>query len=88
MTTTMLMHWLWPAAIGFVVGALAKLIFVGIMRSGFWITAIVGVVGAVGAAFVAERIGWYPQGHLAGYIAAVLGAVALLVLFQLFTTRA
>ena len=87
MTTTMLMHWVWPAVIGFAVGAIAKVILVGIIRAGFWATSIVGVVGAVAASYVAQRIGWYPEGHMAGYIAAVLGAVALLVLFHLLTSR-
>ena len=73
-------HWVWTVVIGFVIGALARLLAPGGMPEGFWLTTLIGIVGAVGATFGGQALNWYPEGTSAGFVAAALGALALLVL--------
>jgi len=77
-----MMHWVWTVLIGFVVGALARLIVPGGGPTGFWVTALLGIVGAVAAAFGGQALGWYPEGHPAGFVASLLGAVGILILYK------
>jgi len=78
-----MMHWVWTILIGFVVGALARLIVPGGGPTSFWLTAVLGIVGAVAATFAGQAIGWYAVGHPAGLVASVLGAVVVLILYKL-----
>jgi uncharacterized membrane protein YeaQ/YmgE (transglycosylase-associated protein family) len=81
-------HLLWVVIIGFVAGAVAKFIMPGKDPGGFIITIILGVVGALLATFLGRLIGWYGPGESAGFIAAIVGAVLLLVLYRLFKKKA
>src|SRR5271154_3979748 len=69
-----MMHWIWTILIGFVAGLIAKALAPGGGPSGFWITAILGIAGAIAATFIGQLLGLYPEGHPAGFIASVLGA--------------
>jgi len=42
-----MLHWVWVALIGLVIGALAKLIMPGKDPGGFIITALLGIAGSV-----------------------------------------
>jgi uncharacterized membrane protein YeaQ/YmgE (transglycosylase-associated protein family) len=77
-----MLHWIWTILIGFVAGLIAKAITPGTGPSGFWLTSILGIAGALAATFVGQALGWYPEGHPAGFIASVLGAVVLLVVYH------
>lgn len=83
-----MMHWIWTILIGFVAGLIAKAIAPGGGPSGFWITAILGIAGAIAATFIGQLLGLYPEGHPAGFIASVLGAVVLLVIYHMIARRA
>jgi uncharacterized membrane protein YeaQ/YmgE (transglycosylase-associated protein family) len=83
-----MLHLLGVIIIGFVAGAVAKLVMPGKDPGGFIITIILGVVGALLATFLGRLIGWYGQGESAGFIAAIVGAVLLLVLYRLFKKKA
>jgi uncharacterized membrane protein YeaQ/YmgE (transglycosylase-associated protein family) len=78
-----MMHWIWTILIGFVAGLIAKAITPGAGPSGFWLTAILGIAGALVATFVGQLLGLYPEGHPAGFIASILGAIVLLVIYHL-----
>jgi uncharacterized membrane protein YeaQ/YmgE (transglycosylase-associated protein family) len=82
------MGWIWTILIGFVAGALAKLIMPGKDPGGFIITTLLGIAGAVVATFLGRAIGWYVEGGRAGFIAAVLGAILLLSLYRIIKGRA
>ena len=73
--------------IGFIAGAVAKLVMPGKDPGGFIITIALGVAGALLATFLGRLIGWYQQGESAGFIAAIVGAVILLVLYRLFKKK-
>jgi len=80
-------HLLGIIIIGFIAGAVAKLVMPGKDPGGFIITIALGVAGALLATFLGRLIGWYQQGESAGFIAAIVGAVILLVLYRLFKKK-
>jgi uncharacterized membrane protein YeaQ/YmgE (transglycosylase-associated protein family) len=58
---------LWTILIGFIAGVLAKLITPGDNEpSGFILTTILGIVGALVASFLGQALGWYNAGEGAG----------------------
>ena len=74
---------LWTIVIGVVVGALAKLVMPGKDGGGFWITAALGIAGALIAKFCGQAIGWYQEGQSAGFIASTLGAILILAIYRM-----
>lgn len=84
----MLLHLLGVIVIGFLAGAVAKFLMPGKDPGGFIITIILGVVGALVATFLGRLIGWYKEGESAGFIAAIVGAIILLVLYRLLKKKA
>lgn len=70
--------------VGLVVGLLARALKPGDDKLGWIMTALVGIAGAFLATYVGMAMGWYEQGEAAGWIASVVGAMALLALFSLF----
>ena len=72
------MHIIWILIIGFVVGALAKLLMPGKDTGGAVVTVLVGVAGSMLAYLVGRASGWYASHDSAGFIASVIGAVVLL----------
>jgi uncharacterized membrane protein YeaQ/YmgE (transglycosylase-associated protein family) len=82
-----MLHLLGVIIIGFVAGAVAKLAMPGKDPGGFIITTLLGVVGALLATFLGRLIGWYGPGESAGFIAAIVGAILLLVLYRLFKKK-
>lgn len=73
----------WTIIIGLVVGLLAKMLMPGKDPGGFIITTLLGIGGALLASLIGRAAHWYPPGHSAGFIASVLGAILLLVLYRL-----
>lgn len=80
---------IWTIIIGFVAGAIAKFIMPGSNEpSGFVMTTVLGVLGAVVAGFLGQSLGWYAVGEGAGLIGAVVGAVILLAAWGFVRRRA
>jgi len=78
-----MLHFVWEAIIGLVVGAVAKLIMPGKDPGGIIVTMLLGVAGSLVASNLGRMIGWYQAGQSAGFIMSVLGAVLLLALYRL-----
>ena len=78
---------IWTILIGFIVGIVAKFLMPGRDPSGFFITAIIGIVGSVIATFLGQALGFYRPGESAGFIAAVLGSIIQLFLYRMVTGR-
>lgn len=57
------MHWLWAIIVGLVLGVLAKLILPGKQAIPLWLTALLGLVGALLGNAVAH---WIGVGHTKG----------------------
>lgn len=73
--------------IGLVVGVIAKLLKPGKDPGGFIITAVIGIAGAFLAKYVGQAIGWYQAGENAGFIASVVGAIILLIIYAIATKK-
>jgi uncharacterized membrane protein YeaQ/YmgE (transglycosylase-associated protein family) len=79
---------IWTIIIGLVAGIVAKFLVPGKNEpSGFILTAILGVVGAMVATYLGQAVGWYGPGEGAGFIGAVLGAVIILVIWGMIARR-
>ena len=81
------MGWVWTILIGFIAGAVAKLLMPGKDPGGFIITTLLGIAGALVASFLGRALGWYQEGAAAGFIAAVLGAILLLWIYRQFIRK-
>jgi uncharacterized membrane protein YeaQ/YmgE (transglycosylase-associated protein family) len=78
----------WTIIIGFVAGTIAKLIHSGPNEpSGFILTTVLGIVGALVATFLGQAIGWYRAGEGAGFIGASVGAIIVLVVWGMLARR-
>ena len=79
---------IWTIIIGFVADVIAKFIMPGSNEpSGFVLTAVLGVVGAVIASYLGRALGWYAPGEGAGLIGAVVGAIVVLYVWGLIAKR-
>jgi uncharacterized membrane protein YeaQ/YmgE (transglycosylase-associated protein family) len=74
-------------AIGLLIGITAKFLMPGRDPGGFIITALLGIAGALVASFIGQSVGWYGQGEPYGFVAAVLGAMFLLLIYRLASGR-
>ena len=74
---------IWTIIIGFIVGALAKFVMPGKDPGGFIVTTLLGIAGALVAKYVGQAIGWYQEGQRAGFIASLLGAIILLLIYRM-----
>jgi uncharacterized membrane protein YeaQ/YmgE (transglycosylase-associated protein family) len=78
---------LWTLLIGFVAGLLARALKPGDDKLGFFMTILLGIGGALLARYVGGALGWYGPNDPAGFIASVVGAILLLVIFAMFRKK-
>lgn len=78
---------IWILVIGLVIGAVAKLLTPGRDPGGCIITMLIGIAGAFVASYLGQATGWYQKGEPAGFIASVVGAMLLLLLYRLIAGR-
>jgi uncharacterized membrane protein YeaQ/YmgE (transglycosylase-associated protein family) len=78
------MHFLITIFVGLVVGIIAKLLMPGRDPSGFIITILLGIGGALVARWIGRAVGWYGPDDSAGFFASIGGAIILLILYRLF----
>ena len=72
---------IWTIVLGFVIGLIAKLVHPGKENMGFITTILLGIAGSFLAGIIGEAIGWYKAGEGAGFIASVIVAIILLVVY-------
>jgi len=72
--------------LGLIAGALAKFLVPGKDPGGFFITILIGIVGAILGGFLGSFIGLgrVESFDLGGIVIATIGAIILLVLYRLF----
>lgn len=78
-----MMAFLGTVLVGLVVGLIARAIKPGSDKMGWIMTIILGVLGALAAGYVGRALGYYQPGEAAGWIASVIGAIVLLVIYDL-----
>jgi uncharacterized membrane protein YeaQ/YmgE (transglycosylase-associated protein family) len=72
---------IWTLLIGLVVGFIARAVMPGEQKLGWIMTAVLGVAGSLLASFIGKALGMYADGSPAGWIASVIGAVILLIIY-------
>jgi len=72
---------IWTIVLGFVIGLIAKLINPGKENMGIIMTILLGIAGSFLAGVIGQSIGWYKAGQGAGFIASVIVAIILLVIY-------
>jgi uncharacterized membrane protein YeaQ/YmgE (transglycosylase-associated protein family) len=74
--------WLGWLVIGGIAGAVAKLLMPGNDGGSMLMTIVLGVAGALLSGFLGSMVGWYEPGEGPGFIAAVVGAFVLLLIYR------
>lgn len=68
--------------IGLLVGIAAKFLTPGHDPVGWLLTILFGLVGSFIAAYLGQSLGLYQDGQPAGFLASVIGATVLLLLYR------
>ncbi len=66
------------AVIGLIIGAVAKFVMPGVQGGNLFATMLVGLAGSLVANIAGQLVGLYPSGGGAGFVAAVIGALVVL----------
>ena len=78
-----MLHIIWSIIVGFIVGLIAQW-FIPVGHLGFWMTALVGIVGSVVGGLIARLFSRPKDGaffHPAGFIMSIIGALILLFIW-------
>ncbi len=78
---------IWALLVGLVVGAVAKFFMPGKDPGGIFITMLLGVAGSVVANWIGRSAGMYAENEPAGFIASVVGAIILLVIYRMVSGK-
>jgi uncharacterized membrane protein YeaQ/YmgE (transglycosylase-associated protein family) len=73
--------------IGLLAGGIAKLLMPGKDPGGCVITILLGIAGALLAGYLGKMVGWYDESEAAGFIAAIVGAFLILLIYRLALKR-
>ena len=73
--------------IGLLAGGIAKLLMPGKDPGGCIITILLGIAGALLAGFIGKSVGWYETNEGAGFLAAIVGAFLILLVYRMIATR-
>ena len=74
---------IWIIVVGFIAGIIARVLSPGPNNpGGFILTTLLGIAGAFLATFIGQTIGWYRYDQGAGFIAATLGALIVLFIWN------
>jgi len=76
-----MLHMLLHALIGLVIGIVAKEIVGG--PHSIVLTSIIGMVGGWVGGRIGKLFGWFPEGHIMGFVLSVAGAVVVLLIYQM-----
>ena len=76
-----MMSILYTLFIGLIVGFIARAVKPGDDKLGWIMTAVLGVAGSFVATYAGQALGLYKQGDPAGWIASVIGAIILLIIY-------
>ena len=74
---------IWIVVVGFIAGIIARMLTPGPNNpAGFILTTVLGIAGAFLATFLGQMIGWYRADQGAGFIAATVGALIVLFIWN------
>jgi uncharacterized membrane protein YeaQ/YmgE (transglycosylase-associated protein family) len=72
---------------GFVVGLIARALMPGRDPLGLIGTTVLGVLGALLGGWIGQAAGWYGPNDGAGFLAATVGAITLLAIYNMIARR-
>jgi uncharacterized membrane protein YeaQ/YmgE (transglycosylase-associated protein family) len=78
---------IWTLLIGLMVGAIAQFLMPGRGPGGIIMTILLGIGGAMLANWAGYSFGAYNHGEPVGFVAAVLGAMVILFLYNALSKR-
>ncbi|HTY23711.1 MAG TPA: GlsB/YeaQ/YmgE family stress response membrane protein [Desulfomonilaceae bacterium] len=81
-----LIHWIWAAVTGFVVGLIARAVLPGADHMGIIGTTIVGILGSLVGGWIGGLIKKPAEGskfHPAGFLMSLVGAIVLLLIWRM-----
>jgi uncharacterized membrane protein YeaQ/YmgE (transglycosylase-associated protein family) len=80
---------IWTIIIGFVAGVIAKFLYPGnkYEPTGFILTTVLGIIGALVATYLGQAVGWYQAGEGAGFMGAIVGAIIILTVWGFIAPR-
>lgn len=81
------MSYVWMVIVGFFVGFIARAVVPGQQRLGLILTSCLGIAGSFLANFAGQFLGFYQAGQAAGFIASVIGAALVLVIYGMLTSN-
>lgn len=73
--------------IGLIVGLVARFLKPGNDSMGWIMTILLGIGGSLLASYGGQALGLYEAGEGAGFIGAVIGAIILLVIYGMVSSR-
>lgn len=73
---------IWTIFIGLLVGIVAKFLMPGRDPGGFILTTILGIAGSSTASWLGQKLGFYQEGEVVGFIGSVFGAMVLLLVYR------
>jgi len=76
---------IWIIFVGFLIGAIAKLLTPGRDPGGCVITILLGIAGALVGTWIG-RVFW-GENYVAGWVMSIVGAIILLLLYRLLFRR-
>lgn len=77
-----MLHMIGHAIFGLVIGLLARAVMPGRQHMGLILTMILGVVGAWLGGLIGRVTGMYEEGHPAGFLMALVGALVVLFIYS------
>ena len=79
-----MIHMIGHAIFGLIIGLLARAVMPGAQHMNLILTMILGLVGAWLGGLIGRMTGMYREGHPAGWIMALIGALILLFIYSRF----
>lgn len=73
--------------IGFFVGLFARAIIPGRDLTGFIMTTLLGIAGALVGKFLGQGLGLYTEGQSAGFFMSLIGAMIILFIYHEYLNR-
>ncbi len=81
------MHFIGSIIIGFIIGAVAKLLTPGKDPGGWFVCIVLGLGGSLLAGWAGRSMGWYGPGEPAGFLFSTAGAVVILLLYRMLSKK-
>lgn len=73
--------------IGLLAGLVAKFLMPGNDPGGIIVTTLLGIAGSLLAGWLGPQLGIYPESGFGKFIAAVVGAIIILIIYRLVARR-